>query len=125
MNLAVAETDSGRQRHQGELLRILGVTFGIAVTIGGMIGVGILRTPGTVAAAARELLGHPCGLACWRNLLTLRDALCRRARHEPAAGGRLVSLRPAGVPATCRIQRWLVRLAWGRRRARLQHYHHW
>ncbi|MEO8041681.1 MAG: APC family permease [Acidobacteriota bacterium] len=33
-----------------KLLRILGVTFGIAVTIGGMIGLGILRTPGTVAA---------------------------------------------------------------------------
>lgn len=32
------------------LLRILGVTFGLAVVIGGMIGVGILRTPGLVAA---------------------------------------------------------------------------
>jgi APA family basic amino acid/polyamine antiporter len=35
---------------KGKLLHILGVTFGIAVTIGGMIGLGILRTPGTVAA---------------------------------------------------------------------------
>jgi APA family basic amino acid/polyamine antiporter len=35
---------------EGKLLRILGVGFGIAVTIGGMIGVGILRTPGTIAA---------------------------------------------------------------------------
>lgn len=33
-----------------KLLKILGVTFGIAITIGGMIGLGILRTPGTVAA---------------------------------------------------------------------------
>ena len=32
------------------LLRILGVSFGIAVTIGGTIGVGILRTPASVAA---------------------------------------------------------------------------
>jgi len=32
------------------LLKILGVTFGIAITVGGMIGLGILRTPGTVAA---------------------------------------------------------------------------
>jgi APA family basic amino acid/polyamine antiporter len=32
------------------LLKILGVTFGIAVTVGGMIGLGILRTPGLVAA---------------------------------------------------------------------------
>ena len=32
------------------LKKILGVGFGIAVTIGGTIGVGILRTPGIVAA---------------------------------------------------------------------------
>ena len=32
------------------LLRILGVSFGVAVTVGGTIGVGILRTPGLVAA---------------------------------------------------------------------------
>lgn len=34
----------------GRLLRVLGVSFGVAVTIGGMIGLGILRTPGTIAA---------------------------------------------------------------------------
>lgn len=39
-----------QEAQKGKLLRILGVTFGIAVTIGGMIGVGIVRTPGTVAA---------------------------------------------------------------------------
>ncbi len=32
------------------LLRVLGVTFGLAVTVGGTIGMGILRTPGEVAA---------------------------------------------------------------------------
>src|SRR5437867_1894121 len=36
------------------LLRILGVTFGVAVGIGGTIGIGILRIPGSVAAQ----LGH-------------------------------------------------------------------
>jgi basic amino acid/polyamine antiporter, APA family len=34
----------------GALLRVLGVGFGLAVTIGGTIGMGILRTPGEVAA---------------------------------------------------------------------------
>jgi APA family basic amino acid/polyamine antiporter len=34
----------------GKLLRILGVGFGLAVTIGGTIGMGILRTPGEIAA---------------------------------------------------------------------------
>jgi APA family basic amino acid/polyamine antiporter len=36
---------------RGQLLHILGVSFGIAVAIGGMIGVGILRTPSLIAAA--------------------------------------------------------------------------
>lgn len=36
-------------RKRGELLRVLGVGFGLAVTIGGTIGMGILRTPGEVA----------------------------------------------------------------------------
>ncbi|MDI1243738.1 MAG: amino acid permease [bacterium] len=37
-------------QNDAKLLKILGVTFGIAITVGGMIGLGILRTPGTVAA---------------------------------------------------------------------------
>lgn len=35
---------------KGHLLRIVGVGFGIAVSIGGTIGSGILRTPGEIAA---------------------------------------------------------------------------
>src|SRR5437762_10830015 len=38
------------QKSRGSLLRVLGVGFGLAVTIGGTIGMGILRTPGEVAA---------------------------------------------------------------------------
>jgi APA family basic amino acid/polyamine antiporter len=34
---------------RGELLRILGVPFGIATAVGGMIGVGILRAPSVIA----------------------------------------------------------------------------
>jgi APA family basic amino acid/polyamine antiporter len=36
-------------RGEGSLLRVLGVGFGLAVTIGGTIGMGILRTPGEIA----------------------------------------------------------------------------
>lgn len=36
--------------HRSGLLRILGITFGLAIAIGGTIGVGILRIPGVVAA---------------------------------------------------------------------------
>jgi basic amino acid/polyamine antiporter, APA family len=41
---------SMRRPRQGRLLRVLGVGFGLAVTVGGTIGMGILRTPGQVAA---------------------------------------------------------------------------
>jgi APA family basic amino acid/polyamine antiporter len=44
---AVAASPSEKSR--GQLLRILGVGFGLAVTIGGTIGMGIFRTPGEIA----------------------------------------------------------------------------
>ena len=37
-------------RTRGHLLRILGVGFGVAVSVGAMVGSGILRTPGEVVA---------------------------------------------------------------------------
>ncbi len=43
-----------------QLLKILGVGFGIAVTIGGTIGTGILRKPGPIAAQ----LGDPWLIMC-------------------------------------------------------------
>ena len=45
---AAAEAVSSDGR--GRLLRVLGVVFGLAVTVGITIGMGILRTPGEVAA---------------------------------------------------------------------------
>ncbi|HSE16521.1 MAG TPA: APC family permease [Pyrinomonadaceae bacterium] len=36
-------------KHQGHLLRVLGVGFGLAVIIGNTIGAGIFKTPGTIA----------------------------------------------------------------------------
>jgi basic amino acid/polyamine antiporter, APA family len=47
---------------KGHLLRILGVSFGIAVVVGGAIGSGILRTPGLVAA---QLGGFGIIIAVW------------------------------------------------------------
>ena len=41
-------------QHHGGLLRILGLVFGIAAVVGGMVGQGILRTPGIVAGAAHS-----------------------------------------------------------------------
>ena len=44
------ETAAAAER-RGRLLRVLGVTFGLAVTVGNTIGAGILSAPGQVAAA--------------------------------------------------------------------------
>lgn len=38
----------------GSLLRILGIVFGVAAVVGGMVGQGILRTPGIVAGAVHS-----------------------------------------------------------------------
>jgi basic amino acid/polyamine antiporter, APA family len=44
-----AIVSSSSDKSRGHLLRILGVGFGLAVTIGGTIGMGIFRTPGGIA----------------------------------------------------------------------------
>lgn len=46
----------------GGLLRVLGVAFGVAVLVGNTIGMGILRTPGEVAA---RLPSMPLFMAVW------------------------------------------------------------
>src|SRR5437763_9111720 len=50
METVSAESPLFADQRRGRLLRVLGVGFGLAVTIGGVIGMGILRTPGEVAA---------------------------------------------------------------------------
>jgi APA family basic amino acid/polyamine antiporter len=45
----MAASESFTHKSHGSLLRVLGVGFGLAVTIGGTIGMGILRTPGDIA----------------------------------------------------------------------------
>src|SRR6478736_4351091 len=40
--------------HSQSLLRVLGLSFGIAVVVGGAVGQGIMRTPGIVASAVPD-----------------------------------------------------------------------
>lgn len=81
---------------RGKLLKILGVTFGIAVTIGGMIGLGILRTPGAVAG---QLGGFCLILAVWilGGLYAILGtiAVAELSTSLPTAGGWYVSVRRA------------------------------
>ncbi len=83
--------------HQkGRLLRILGVSFGIAVTLGSTVGVGILRTPGTVAA---QLGSFSLIIAIWTvggvYALFGTLAVTELATALPKAGGWYVYARRA------------------------------
>ena len=80
----------------GQLRRVLGVGFGLAVSIGGTIGVGILRTPGLVA----EQLHAPLAiLLLWvaGGMYTLLGASCltELGLMLPRAGGFYVYVRRA------------------------------
>jgi basic amino acid/polyamine antiporter, APA family len=80
----------------GHLRRVLGVGFGLAVSVGGTIGVGILRTPGLVA----EQLHAPLAiLLLWGagGIYTLLGASCLTELGVmlPRAGGFYVYVRRA------------------------------
>ena len=72
----------------GKLLSVLGVAFGLAGSVGGTIGAGILRTPGLVAA---ELHTPSLVLLAWLvgGLYALLGAICiaELAASLPRAGG--------------------------------------
>ena len=80
----------------GQLRRVLGVGFGLAVSIGGTIGVGILRTPGLVA---QQLHGPSLILLLWvaGGIYTLLGASCltELGLMLPRAGGFYVYVRRA------------------------------
>jgi APA family basic amino acid/polyamine antiporter len=80
----------------GRLLRILGLGFALAVIIGSTIGVGILRTPGTVAG---HLHGRSTILVVWLagGLYTLLGSVClaELGTMTPREGGYYVYARRA------------------------------
>ena len=80
----------------GGLRRILGLGFGLAVIVGGTLGVGILRTPGLVAA---QLASPSRILLVWLlgGLYTLLGSLCltELGTMLPQAGGYYVYARRA------------------------------
>src|SRR6185369_9812721 len=83
-------------RSQSSLLRILGLSFGLAVTVGNTIGGGILRTPGDIAA----LLPSPwmfVGIWVVGGLYALlgANALSELGTMLPRSGGQYVFARHA------------------------------
>jgi APA family basic amino acid/polyamine antiporter len=71
-----------------QLLRLLGVGFGVAVIVGAMLGAGILRAPGLVAAQVPSVTGI---LAIWivGGLYSVLGSLCltELGAMLPSAGG--------------------------------------
>jgi APA family basic amino acid/polyamine antiporter len=78
------------------LIRILGVSFGLAVIVGSTLGIGILRTPGLVAG---QLPNATAILTVWiaGGLFTLVGAVClaELGTMLPEAGGYYVYARRA------------------------------
>lgn len=84
---------------QGSLLRVLGVGFGVAVIVGGAVGVGILRTPGAIAG----MLGTPALiLLAWAlggtYALLQANNLAELATAIPSSGGPYIFARRALGP---------------------------
>jgi APA family basic amino acid/polyamine antiporter len=79
---------------RGQLLVVLGVGFGIAVTIGNTIGAGILRTPGVIAA---HLQTFGVFMAAWIAgaiyALLGANALAELGTLMPRSGGQYVFVR--------------------------------
>ncbi len=75
-------------QQKNELKKVLGAGFGIAVMVGGTIGVGILRTPGTIAGM---LDNYWLILACWAfggvYVLLGAGSFAEMATMLPKAGG--------------------------------------
>jgi|SRR5882672_1475102 len=81
---------------KGQLLRVLGVGFGVAVSLGSTVGAGILRTPGMVAA---ELRSEPLIIVSWLFgglcALLFTICVCELATMLPYEGGWYVYARRA------------------------------
>lgn len=85
-------TESNRSR--GQLLAVLGIGFGLAVTIGNAVGAGILRTPGVIAAQLQTFWPF---LAVWvvgaLYALLGANALSELGTLVPRSGGQYVFVR--------------------------------
>jgi APA family basic amino acid/polyamine antiporter len=91
--------EAARHRPAGELLRVLGLVFGIAAVVGGAVGQGILRTPGIVAGAVPYptlvlLLWFAGGIIAAINAIPYAEL----GSSIPHAGGPFVFVRRAFGP---------------------------
>jgi APA family basic amino acid/polyamine antiporter len=82
--------------HTRKLLTVLGVTFGIAVTVGNTIGAGILKAPGTIASYLPEFWPYmTLWIAGALYALLGANALSELGTMVPRSGGQYVFVRRA------------------------------
>lgn len=95
-NSVAGEVISATAPRRGELLHILGTGFGVAVAIGAMIGVGILRAPSLIA---REVPDVAIIMALWSlalvHALLEANVIAELGTAMPRAGGPYVYVHRA------------------------------
>jgi APA family basic amino acid/polyamine antiporter len=98
---------------QGHLRRVLGVAFGLAAMVGGTIGLGILRTPGTVAAQVQTPALF-LGLWVLGGLYALlgANAVAELGAMTPRAGGPYTFAHRAFGPYVAFVVGWVDWLFW-------------
>lgn len=96
-----------------QLLRVLGLVFGLAAVVGGVVGQGILRAPGVVAQADGSV-GVLLGLWLLGGLLSLVLALpfAELGAAIPSAGGGIDYAGRAFGPVVRVFAGWLLLVAW-------------
>lgn len=98
---------TSRPSAAGHLLRILGIAFGLAVVVGGVVGQGILRAPGLVAGAVPD---PTLIMLLWAagGLLALIDAcsLVELGASIPREGGPYALARRAYGPTAGIVVGW-------------------
>ena len=78
----------GATKPANKLRKVLGVAFGIAVGVGGTIGVGILRTPASIAGfLPSPTLIVICWIACGLYILLCASSYAELTTMFPKAGG--------------------------------------
>lgn len=96
-----------------QLLRVLGIGFGVAVVVGGTIGTGILRVPGPVAAMLNDpTLIIAVWLASGLYVLLGVNTTAELATSMPQAGGQYVYARRAYGGYGGFIMGWADWLIW-------------
>ena len=101
-------TDSSQPAAPAQLLRVLGIVFGLSVVVGGVIGSGIMRAPGVVAEG---LHSEPLILLAWLAgggaAMLAAMPLVEAGSSVPRAGGTYAIAERAFGPLTGFFTGWL------------------